>query len=295
MLPSFAMSSPRNGSAASSPCGAWNLDDLRQRHGVYSHTDEWRHSKCCWRRKPDQWAPDVDATLRPNSVRLVVLLVADSSNATQSLALANMAAFSHLRAVSTTFVAVVGRCEQWAGVAAAVTVLGMRFECVRQPAERAQAAGAAFRPKLPSQLVGYRHYLRVTRASERADAIWLPDADIAFGAEGISAFLLRWSCAFAAGPPLVAQAAMHGDAGRTTRSQQFWHLNYGREWQARAFCTSAALAVHSHGHSPPRHCTRQTVPGRPCHPCRVHVCGPCMAGVGPPRRLGRAGDAYSLC
>ena len=59
----------------------------------------------------------------------------------------------------------------------------------------------------------------------------MPDADIAFTSDGVSALLLRWSCAFDAGPPLVAQPAMHGDVGRTGRSQAFWHLNYGREWQ----------------------------------------------------------------
>ena len=78
---------------------------------------------------------------------------------------------------------------------------------------------------------GGRGGKRSSVGGDQFDAIWLPDADIAFSADELSAFLLRWSCAFEDGPPLVAQPAMHHDLGRTGRSQQFWHLNYGREWQ----------------------------------------------------------------
>ena len=63
------------------------------------------------------------------------------------------------------------------------------------------------------------------------DAIWLPDADVRFTTDGISAFLLHWACAFSAGAPVIAQPVMHGRVSRASRSQQFWPFNYGREWQ----------------------------------------------------------------
>ena len=341
-------------------CGPWSFADLRT-HGVELHDREWEHasSTCCRRRSPVHrgFGPDVDATLRDKAVKLLVLVVADSSNFTRALTLANVAAFSQVREVSADFLVVASNCDRWRGVSMAATkTLGITFRCITvQPAASPSVATEApaahkakckhrnnaastcsastFRPKLPLQLygidmlrslsldskAGFQPQVRrrggdarprktaarasriltssppaaalatvpvtatlagtVTSAAqlmliasgaavagvrapathtatrplprppspppppppppppapprllEGYDAVWMPDADIAFSTDGIAAFLLRWACAFEAGPPLVAQPALHGDLGRTGRSQQFWHLNYGREWQ----------------------------------------------------------------
>ena len=69
---------------------------------------------------------------------------------------------------------------------------------------------------------------------------------MAFTADGVSDFLLRWSCAFSAGPPFVSQPAMHGALSRTGRSQQFWPFNYGREWQSNGRLGDLnAIAMHT--------------------------------------------------
>ena len=125
-----------------------------------------------------------------------------------------------------------------------MALLGVPFSCVEWPFDGSSssssssgAGGAlpssygrsAFRPKLPLQLHGVHAFAREWIAS--FDAIWLPDADVRLTTEATSAFLLRWACAFSAGPPLIAQPVLHGRASRSMRSQQFWPFNYGREWQ----------------------------------------------------------------
>ena len=255
------------------PCGAWPMDGLAA-HGIVRHDHEWMDdddskgtTKCCPRRSSmmRNFTPESEATLNKQSVRLLMVIVADSSNATRSLALSNIAAFSQLKEVSSSFLLVVDHCNDWTAVVAASTrVLHLTVECVEHPETLAvrtpeddshpirPKSAYAFRPKLPLQIHGLETLWRRSHNSglqsaeadllDGYDAVWLPDADIAFTAEGISALLLRWACAFEAGPPLVAQPAMHGDVGRTGRSQQFWHLNYGREWQP----TGRLAAVGTH-------------------------------------------------
>lgn len=245
-----------------SRCGRWDFSELRT-HAVHAHEHEWSGSSCCRKRLPQSWAPDVEAVLRKRSVQLLIVLTADSRNATRALTLANIAAFSQLNEVRAHFVAVVGRCNDWNSVGSAAATLGVPFECVARPAETSDNGSAAdtqFRPKLPLQLLGAQRHMARLRSRTDADAIgmpkahseppfdaiWLPDADIAFSADTISAFLVRWACAFEGGSPLVAQPAMHHDVSRTGRSQQFWPLNYGREWQPGGRLASVgAYAMHT--------------------------------------------------
>ena len=284
--------------ASSSSCGRWNFTQLAH-FGVHAHDSEWStlaktdhdaRPTCCRRRSPQfvRFEPEADALLKPSSVRLLVVLATDSTNATRALTLSNIAAFSQLNQVRASFVVVVGRCGKWASVAAGAAALGVPFDCVLRPPEPSSSpskngGGAAFRPKLPLQLHGAMKYLHrmVEETSEeqqqaaeaiaerdaldpgaagssssssssaaadnsRFDAIWLPDADVAFTADGVSDFLLRWSCAFSAGPPFVSQPAMHGALSRTGRSQQFWPFNYGREWQSNGRLGDLnAIAMHT--------------------------------------------------
>ena len=289
-------------------CHPWPLETLFE-HGVRPHDKEWEGQACCARRSIIHrgFGPDTDGTLKPNAVRMLVLLVADSGNFTRALTLANVAAFSQLPDVNAHFLLVVSRCAKWSSMLAEVQrTLGMRIDCVEQPdapmevrlnprcARRTSAASIcsarAFRPKLPLQLHGLEA-LRLRRqavsgdvdpsgekladsatAAAKAtampaslpssppslqrqgsspslldgyDAVWMPDADIAFTADGVAAALLRWACAFESGPPLISQPAIHGDVGRTGRSQQFWHLNYGLEWQPEGrLAAASALACH---------------------------------------------------
>ena len=102
--------------------------------------------------------------LKPSSVRLLVVLATDSTNATRALTLSNIAAFSQLNQVRASFVVVVGRCGKWASVAAGAAALGVPFDCVLRPPESSSSpskngGGAAFRPKLPLQLHGAMKYL----------------------------------------------------------------------------------------------------------------------------------------
>ena len=243
---------------ATASCGRWDFAELSA-HAVQPHVHEWSASSlCCERRLPQfKQAPEVDAVLHKRSVRLLVVLAADSRNATRALTLSNIAAFSQLNEVLVRFVAVTGRCHRWEDVRAAAALLGIPFECVPRPPDKSEdvkkAGAAAFRPKLPLQILGaQRHMLHLrarsvsedgTRPSPTFDGIWLPDADVAFSADELSAFLVRWACAFEGGAPLIAQPAMHGDSSRTSRSQQFWHLNYGREWQPSG--RLAAVRAHA--------------------------------------------------
>ena len=81
-----------------------------------------------------RFGPDGEGTLLPNSVKLLVVLVADSSNFTRSLTLSNIAAFSQLREIRASFLVIVEQCANWIDVhAAATATLGMRLECVERP------------------------------------------------------------------------------------------------------------------------------------------------------------------
>lgn len=263
-----------------SSCGSWS-SELLSSHALWAHDREWSSGGCCRRRALNPWTPHeltseamlVTGTRRSGRrrLRLLVVVAGDTSNATRATAVANIAAFSLVREASATFLAAADDCEQWADVAAAAATLGVAFECEPLPAQlrsagswpqvnvrrprhangRAAAAAAAaatttaLRPKLPLQL----HATRARRQpsiGERFDGVWLPDTDVAFTTDAISAFLVRWACAFEHGPPLVAQPAMYGPVSRTERSQQFWPFNFGREWQPGGRLASlGALALHT--------------------------------------------------
>ena len=223
-----------------SACGQWPAE-LLTLHAVRPHEREWAEGGCCRRRAINPWTPHAEVseamliTKRwehdAKRLRLLVVLAADSGNSTRARTLANLASFSQVREASTTFLVTSEDCAVWRDVAAAAAVLSMPFECeqlpshpsvgaslsVRAPAVAGRASGraqhsasatVAFRPKLPLQL----HATRTRQAhglGDSFDAVWLPDADVAFTHEGVSAFLVRWACAFAAGPPYIAQPAMH--------------------------------------------------------------------------------------
>ena len=119
---------------ASEACGRWDFGQLREL-GVHTHVDEWSApppsspARCCKRRDTNPWAPDVEAPLRPKSVKLLIVLASDSRNATRAQVIANIGAFSMLHAARATFVVVVGRCERWSDVTWAASLFGVPFEC----------------------------------------------------------------------------------------------------------------------------------------------------------------------
>ena len=220
---------------------------LLESHYVKAHNADWMAGGCCASRNVQHSPPDAETTLRPNSLHLLFVVVADSRNMTRALAVANMAAVSQLREATSHWLVLAhdsDSCAAWADVEATTALLQVPFECHTMPRLQPLKAGDdPFRPKLPLQL----HALRALRRSgiDAFDALWMPDADVAFTTDGVSAFLARWACAFDAGPPLVSQPAMHGDVGRTARAQIYWHLNYAREWQPQGRVAAVgALATH---------------------------------------------------
>lgn len=238
-------------SAQPSTCahGPWSLDNgsLLHAHYVRPHSSEWSEG-CCSRRRA--WPKgDGDPNLVVNAVRLIMIVAADSSNVTRALAVHNIATLWHLRTIaSASWVFVTydgGGAEDWSDVSATANLLGVH---VRIVSYSARGAAPAFTPKLALQLRGFDALPSIE--VRRADAIWLPDADIwlsdpnsAHG--GARAFLLRWACAFRHGPPLVAQPVVRG-------LQQFWHLNYDNEWQPGGRLAAAwphehrrAIALHT--------------------------------------------------
>lgn len=231
-------------------------DDVMARHYVYAHDNEWATGGCCAMRLTQHSPPDAEATLRPQSLRVLFVIVADAANATRALAISNLGALSELRELAAEWVVVShdDRCALWqADVGAAAELLRVPFSCVEWPRAAPLAPGLdPYRPKLPLQLHALDPYLKPSGLRQQPridafDAVWLPDADIALTQEGLSNFFVRWACAFRAGPPLVAQPALHGDKGRTERSQNFWVFNYAREWQPEGRVSAVgALAVHTY-------------------------------------------------
>jgi hypothetical protein len=264
--------------------GRWSIPDLSA-HGVHPHNAEWLDGGCCQRRNgfgAERWAPKLvsEVSLKQASTRLLVVVVGDSRNSTRATVLANTAALSQLETASVQYVVVAAACTDWSDVLAGSATLGVPFLCVEQPllhdssssspdaatastlatqpsASPASTSASAynFRPKLPMQLAGVRAALARARgsgasASEQPldaffDAVWLPDIDIVLTTDALRAFLVRWACAFSAGPPYVAQPVLHG-ATRTVRSQQFWPFNFGLEWQPGGrLADLGVLAMHT--------------------------------------------------
>lgn len=178
--------------------------------------------------------------MAPDAVRLLVVSSADSSNTTRALAVHNIAALWGLRAMISSqwvFVAYDGLADRWADVTAAARLLDVDVTIVSNDAP------AAFTPKLAMQLRGWD---AVSSASQRDawDAVWLLDDDMWLGDPnsalgGPRAFLIRWACAFRAGPPLVAQPVVRG-------LQQFWTFNWENEWQPGGrVASTGAVALHT--------------------------------------------------
>ena len=76
--------------------GRWPTALLESNY-VKAHDAEWITGGCCMRRNVQHNPPDVETTLRPNSLRLLFVVVADSRNRTRALAVSNIAAVSQLR------------------------------------------------------------------------------------------------------------------------------------------------------------------------------------------------------
>ena len=224
---------------------------LLSQHAIHSHDDEWDDGGCCALRSKLHAPPEADATLKPLSLRLLFVIVADARNETMALAVANLGAISVVREIASEVIVLShdDQCSKWATVAEAAALLRVPFRCVECPRATPLPPGHdPFRPKLPLQLHAMRSYLHAQaqpRLPDAFDAVWLADADVGLTADGLSAFLIRWACSFRAGPPLVAQPAMHGNQGRTERAQTFWPLNYAREWRPEGRVGSlGALALH---------------------------------------------------
>jgi len=77
----------------------------------------------------------------------------------------------------------------------------------RQPVRAKRAAPSPRQPLLAEQ-------------TAPADYLWLPDSDMSFQRFRLDAFLARWRCAFAGGPPLLAQPLV------LQRTQGWWHTTW---------------------------------------------------------------------
>ena len=133
----------------------------RQRVVDLSKETDARRPTCCRRRSPQfvRFEPGRTALLKPSSVRLLVVLATDSTNATRALTLSNIAAFSQLNQVRASFVVVVGRCGKWASVAAGAAALGVPFDCV---------CGRQSHPLHPQKMAVARPFVRNCRCSSTA-------------------------------------------------------------------------------------------------------------------------------